>query len=87
MLTPLYEGPELAAVHDEAKWIEARFVRLTADDANVSELARAAKFSTAVTGDRGGRWEESGYWLMPLLAILTLPIARRGWMVSTAAKS
>jgi Ca-activated chloride channel family protein len=81
------KGSELAAVRDQAKWVEARFVRLTADDADVSELARAAKFSTAATGDNDGRWEESGYWLIPLLAILMLPFARRGWMVSTAAKS
>jgi Ca-activated chloride channel family protein len=86
LLAPLYDGPELAAVHKAANGIDATFVRITADDSDVSELARAAKFTTSAPGDDSARWEEGGYWLMPLLAILMLPFARRGWMVSTSAK-
>jgi Ca-activated chloride channel family protein len=87
LLVPLYGGPELDQVRDVAKSVDATFVRLTTDNADIDALARAAKFSTVATGESGGPWEESGYWLMPLLAILMLPFARRGWMVSTAAKS
>jgi Ca-activated chloride channel homolog len=86
VLAPLYDGPELAAVHKAANAIDATFVRITTDDSDVSELARAAKFTTAAAGDDSARWEEGGYWLVPLLAILMLPFARRGWMVSTSAK-
>jgi Ca-activated chloride channel homolog len=87
LLAPLYGGPELAQVRDVAKAVDASYVRLTTDNADIDELARAAKFSTVKTGEGGGPWEESGYWLMLLLAILMLPFARRGWMVSTAARS
>jgi Ca-activated chloride channel homolog len=87
LLIPLYAGPELNKVQDVAKAAGAKFVRLTTDDTDINELARAAKFSTVATRESGGPWEESGYWLMPWLAFLMLPFARRGWMVSTAAKS
>jgi len=87
LLVPLYGGPELGRVRDIAKAVDATYVRLTTDNADIDELARAAKFSTVTTGEGGGPWEESGYWLVPLLAILMLLFARRGWMVSTAARS
>jgi Ca-activated chloride channel homolog len=53
----------------------------------VRKLARAAKYSTASTGERRDHWQESGYWLTPLVALLSLPFFRRGWMVSPAASS
>ncbi|MFY9986009.1 MAG: VWA domain-containing protein [Chthoniobacterales bacterium] len=87
LLAPLHDGVELAAIRSDAKAIDATLVRLTPDDSDVSELARVAKFSAAQADDSGGPWEESGYWLIPILALLMLPFARRGWMVSTAAKS
>jgi Ca-activated chloride channel family protein len=35
----------------------------------------------------GDRWQDSGYWLTPLLLVLVLPFFRKGWMQSLAARS
>ena len=86
VLPPLLPGAELDAVTSRAQSADARIVRLSADESDVSELARAAKFSTASTGETSDRWHESGYWLTPLLAVLLLPFFRRGWMARTAAR-
>jgi len=87
LLIPLYAGAESNRVQGIAKATGANLVRLTADDSDINELARMAKFSSVASGESGGPWEEGGYWLMPLLAILLLPFARRGWMVSTSNKA
>jgi Ca-activated chloride channel family protein len=84
---PLSKGPEMDASREVAKVAGASPVRLTADDADVNQLVRAAKYSSAVTAEKSKRWEESGYWLVLILALLMLPFSRRGWMASTAARS
>jgi Ca-activated chloride channel homolog len=87
LLMPLNEGPEMGALQEAAKVAGASSVKLTPDDADVNQLARTAKFSSAATAETSDRWQESGYWLVLILALLMLPFSRRGWMVSTAAKS
>ncbi|HEY2711868.1 MAG TPA: VWA domain-containing protein [Chthoniobacterales bacterium] len=87
LLPPLLEGAELGALHQAAKNAEATFVRLTPDDADVRHLAREAKFSSTASNEGSNQWEESGYWLTPLLAIILLFFFRSGWMVPTAARS
>jgi Ca-activated chloride channel family protein len=87
LLAPLLPGGERDALERAARVTEADLVPLAADDSDVQTLARDAKFSTVTIGGAGDRWEESGYWLTPLLALLLLPFFRRGWMVSTAARS
>jgi len=86
LLPPLLSGSELNALKENARPADASFVRLSADNSDVQSLARAAKFSTAITGESSDRWKESGYWLTPLIAVLLLPFFRRGWMVRTSAK-
>jgi Ca-activated chloride channel family protein len=87
LLPPLQPGPELDAVETAAKGVDASVVRLAPDDADVSTLANDAKFSTSSFGGGGDRWEDSGYWLTPVTALLLLAFFRRGWMVRTAARS
>jgi Ca-activated chloride channel family protein len=87
LLMPLAEGPEMAALREAAKVAGASPVKLTADNADVDQLARSTKFSSVVAAEKSDRWEESGYWLALILALLMLPFSRRGWMVSTAARS
>jgi Ca-activated chloride channel family protein len=87
LFPPLLPGPELDAVSTGARPASAILVNLTPDDADVITLARAAKFATAATGEKSDRWEESGYWLTPLLAIILLPFFRRGWMAQTASRA
>lgn len=86
LLPPLLRGEELAALKTAARPAEPSVVELAADDADVTTLARAAKFSTVPAAGAGERWEESGYWLTPLLAALCLPFFRKGWMAQTVSR-
>lgn len=87
LLPPLTAGAELDALRETAKPVGATLVRLTADDRDVAELARAAKYSSVAAGGENQRWKESGYWLTPILASLLLLFFRRGWMAQTSARS
>jgi Ca-activated chloride channel homolog len=87
LLAPLLPGLELDAVRTGARPAKASLVNLTADNSDVATLTRAAKFTTAATGEKSDRWEESGFWLTPLLAIILLPFFRRGWMTQTASRA
>jgi Ca-activated chloride channel family protein len=60
---------------------------LSADDSDIDELEHAAKFAAPAPGEDASRWRESGYWLTPLLALMLLPFARKGWMPTIAARS
>ena len=86
LLPPLLPGAEFDALRKTAQIVNASVVRLSADDTDVSALARAAKFATAAGTESSDRWQESGYWLVPVLAALMLPFFRRGWMTPTAAR-
>lgn len=85
LLPPLLAGGELDALSKAARNTGAEVVRLAADDADVTVLARAAKFATVASGEPGDRWQESGYWLTPVLAALLLAFFRKGWMIPTTA--
>ena len=52
------------------------------DDRDVQKLARRIE-STLSTAkqNQGDRWQDSGYWFLPILLILGLIFFRRGWMV------
>jgi Ca-activated chloride channel family protein len=82
LFPPLFAGAELDAVRTAARSVDARVVRLTADDSDVEELASASKFSNVSGGDANQRWAESGYWLTPAVALFLLPFFRRGWLVT-----
>ncbi|MCP5523301.1 MAG: VWA domain-containing protein [Verrucomicrobiales bacterium] len=85
LLPPLLPGSELNVLAAAARNVRADVVHLTADDADVTELAGRAKFARTHGGDADAAWSESGYWLTPVLAVLLLPFFRKGWMVSTVA--
>jgi Ca-activated chloride channel family protein len=87
LLPPLLPGPELDALKSAAAVVEAALVNVTADDADVRALARSAKFSAVASGQLSDRWQESGYWLTPLLGVAVLPFFRRGWMISSGGKA
>lgn len=76
------EGEERQSLERAASRLGTTVDLLTADDADVARLARNARFS-AVAGDgKGGRcWRDAGWWLVPVLALLTLLWFRPGWMV------
>ena len=85
LFAPLYSGQELDALKANAHPAGVSIVRLTADDSDVQELAREAKFADVSGNDENRRWAESGYWMTPVIAALLLPFFRRGWMVSTVS--
>ena len=41
-------------------------------------VRRAARAPVARRGEQGGRWQEAGYWLAPLVGLLALASFRRG---------
>lgn len=87
ILPPLLDGAELHALRESARNADVNFVRLTPDDSDVRELARDAKFSATTGSEESKQWEESGYWLTAVLAVILLFFFRIGWMVPTAARS
>jgi Ca-activated chloride channel family protein len=87
LLPALLPGDEMKALQQSAGLVNASVVTLAADDSDVAELARAAKFATSTAAGASDRWQESGYWLTPLMALGMLPFFRRGWMVRSANRS
>ncbi len=72
-------APELRSVQDAAKAVGANVVVISPDDADVNQLVRlCSRRPEMVSGqDSATKWAESGYWLIPLLLLLYLPLFRR----------
>lgn len=88
VLAPLRDSPELQALRDSARRVDASVVALVADDSDVGRLASAAKFAPPRTAaGEGEGWQDSGYWLSLPLAVLMLPFFRKGWLPFIAARS
>jgi Ca-activated chloride channel homolog len=87
VLAPLLRGPELDLLGKVAGTIGARVLPITPDDGDIRDLARAAKFVSAAVSGQGDHWQDAGYWLIPLIALLSTLWFRPGWMVSTSAMS
>jgi len=87
VLAPLLNGPERDALDAVARAIGARVLAITSDDADVRDLAHAAKFAAATLGGQGDHWQDAGYWLVPLITLLSTFWFRRGWIVATSAMS
>jgi Ca-activated chloride channel family protein len=85
LLPPLTAGAELDAITNAAAAVDANVIQLTADDTDIWAVARAAKFSTAVSGAQSDRWQEAGYWITPLVAAVVLAFFRKGWIVQNGA--
>jgi Ca-activated chloride channel family protein len=73
------DTPEWDALKGAAASLGASLTRLTPDSADVLSLVRrTAQAPVAVkAGGEGTRWEEAGWWLVPLLALLALVPFRR----------
>lgn len=59
---------------------------VTPDQADVTLVAGevATSFAEVPGGGSGQRWEDAGYWLMPVIVLMTLLWFRRGWTVRWA---
>ncbi|NOT12527.1 MAG: VWA domain-containing protein [Methylococcaceae bacterium] len=61
-----------------ANILNASVQTLDVEGGDVSAIARrAARTPIAQSGEQGERWQEAGYWLLPLLALLVLVSFRR----------
>lgn len=65
--------------------LDARLVPTGIDSADVREVAsRLAHRNAAMkAGDESQRWQEAGFWLTPLIALLVLGWFRRGWVLAS----
>jgi Ca-activated chloride channel homolog len=87
LLAPLVRGPERDVLGKAAAEIGASFLGVTPDDADIRKLARQAKFVSAIVSGEGDQWQDAGYWLVPMIVLLSAFWFRRGWMVTTSAMS
>jgi Ca-activated chloride channel family protein len=87
VLAPLLRGPELDLLGKMAGTTGARVLPITPDDADIRELAREAKFVNSTVSGQGDHWQDAGYWLLPLIALLSMLWFRPGWMVSASTMS
>ncbi|MBM4090800.1 MAG: VWA domain-containing protein [Planctomycetes bacterium] len=73
------DTPEWDTLHRAAAALGASITQLTPDSADVLSLVRrTAKAPVAVAAAaEGTRWAEAGWWLVPLLALLSLATFRR----------
>ncbi len=64
--------------------LDAREIETTIDNADVAAIARRlADALGAPAASEVERWEEAGYWLVPLIALIGLLWFRRGWVLAT----
>jgi len=63
--------------------LNAPIVELTVDQADVAAAARRAQSSlkSVSATKEGTRWQDAGYSMLPLIALLALMWTRRGWLV------
>lgn len=73
-----------AGLADAAKTLGASLIPTSIDDTDVAAITRrlAAGAAPALGNGEGARWEEAGYWLMPLIALIVLLWFRRGWVLA-----
>lgn len=70
------------AITDAVRALHATLVATTVDSADVTAVARHLATGGAPAGRAGQRWEEAGYWLTPILALIALLWFRRGWVLA-----
>ena len=71
------------AMENAADAAGADLTIVTPDDRDVRKLAGRIKTSfSAEVQSQGDRWQDAGYWLLPILLVLGLFFFRRGWIVA-----
>lgn len=86
------DSPPAAALHRSAlqKAADAtggNVVVVSPDDRDVRQLARylQTSFAAATQEDGGERWQDAGYYLVPVVALLCLMWFRSGWSIQWTA--
>ena len=72
----------MVAMQKAADTINASLTIVSPDDRDVQKLSQRIKTSISTAKqNQGERWQDAGYWLLPLLLALALFFVRRGWIV------
>ena len=68
---------------DAAKVLDAKVAMLSVDASDLEGIHRQAErdLTTVLAEQSGARWKDSGYALVPLITLVSLVWARRGWKV------
>jgi Ca-activated chloride channel family protein len=77
------QAPVTAEIQSAARQLSGPVTKLSIDDTDVQQIARRAKadFANASNDALGNRWQDGGYTLLPLLALLYLLNFRKGWQL------
>jgi Ca-activated chloride channel family protein len=71
------------AMEKAAAAADASLTIVAPDDRDVEKLAGRIKTSLTVAAqNQGDRWQDTGYWLLPLALLIGLFFFRRGWIVT-----
>lgn len=72
------DSPEIKSLRDVAQPLNAPVLELTADDGDINAIVNFTERNTAATiAGESSRWQEAGYWLTPLLALIVAFSFRR----------
>jgi Ca-activated chloride channel family protein len=72
------ESPQSEALRKAARMLKAEVEPLDVDGDDVAAiLRRASRAPAAQRGEQGERWQEAGYWLVPLVGLFLLASFRR----------
>lgn len=82
VLAVVEEGPERDSLSQAAATLGTNLVLVTPDTSDVRRLAGNTRFSSAIDGT-GERWQDAGYYLVPVLVFLGFAWFRRGWVLRT----
>lgn len=83
-MAPLDRVTTDTALNDAAKALGARLIEPTPDASDVQSVAarlRGSVWSGEIAGE-GAEWRDEGYWLTPLVALVSLGWFRRGWLLA-----
>lgn len=83
LLALVAPGTDTSGVADAARAMGATTIPTTPDQTDVAAIVRRldSRDAAASVAGEGEHWREAGYWLVPLLALLTLLWFRRGWVL------
>ena len=81
--TPIFWLPiTQAQVAEQSQGVRVRQIELSVDDEDVRQIAaRVENHWLTPESDEGEQWSDEGYWLVPLIALLSLFWFRPGWII------
>ncbi len=76
-------APVDTGLQKTASTLGASVTRITFDPADVEQLSRRARsdFKATAGMSDGDRWRDTGFFMLPFIALLTLMWSRRGWVI------